>query len=82
MKYFLLLLAVSSFLFAAIDINHANLKDLQHVKGIGAKKAQAIIDYREQHGCFLQIEAIVRVKGVGQKVFDKNKGSLEVKPCN
>nr|MBC8383083.1 helix-hairpin-helix domain-containing protein [Candidatus Cloacimonadota bacterium] len=42
------------------------------------KKAQAIIDYRNEIGSFETIEEIMNVKGIGQGIFDKIKNSIEV----
>ncbi len=47
------------------DINTANSSVLQRVKGIGRAKAQAIIDYREQHGPFQSLDELTNVRGIG-----------------
>ena len=47
------------------DINTANVTVLQRVKGIGRTKAQAIIDYRNQHGPFQSLDELTQVKGIG-----------------
>ena len=47
------------------DINRANASVLQRVKGIGRAKAQAIIDYRNQHGPFQSLDELANVKGIG-----------------
>ena len=81
-----LTLVVSSFVYAGfvyagpIDINTADVKSLtKNVKGVGLKKAQAIVAYREKHGLFNQIEELIKVKGIGRKLLDKNRDSLFVK---
>ena len=56
----------------AININQADAGELQLLKGIGPKKAQAIIDYRQKHGPFQRPADVVRVKGVGPKTLQKN----------
>jgi len=61
-----------------ININSASIEQLQNLKGIGQKKAQAIIDYRNEQGSFETIEEIMNVKGIGQGIFDKIKNSIEV----
>jgi len=61
-----------------ININSVSVKQLQDLSGIGQKKAQAIIDYRNEHGSFQTIEEIMSVKGIGQGIFDKIKNGIEV----
>ncbi|MBN1222918.1 MAG: helix-hairpin-helix domain-containing protein [Candidatus Aminicenantes bacterium] len=63
-----------------IDINTATSAELQKLPRIGEKVAQRIIDYREQHGEFKKIEEIMKVKGIGEKVFKQIKDLIEAKP--
>ncbi|WP_368738733.1 ComEA family DNA-binding protein [Escherichia coli] len=44
--------------------------------GIGQKKAEAIIEYRQKNGKFKTIEDIQQVKGIGPTLFAKNKDKL------
>ena len=81
MKILLSFLLLSIILFANVDINHANLKELTTLKGIGAKTAQKILEYREKNGCFSSIEELVKVKGVGTKTLEKNRANLEAIKC-
>jgi len=69
-----------SFLFGAVDINNASVKELSTLKGVGAKKAESIVKYRKQH-CFKSVDDIVKVKGLGKKFLEKNKANLTVKKC-
>ena len=55
-----------------LNINTANLEELCQLSGIGAVKAQAIIDYREQHGPFQNVEELCNVKGIGTATLNKN----------
>lgn len=56
-----------------ININKAGAKDLaKGLKGIGLKKAKAIIAYREKHGEFKAIEELASVKGIGVATVAKN----------
>jgi len=61
----LLLAAVSAF---ALDINTASAEEFVKVKGIGEKKAERIISYRNEHGNFNSIDELTNVKGIGKKI--------------
>ena len=61
-----------------VRLNSANLEQLQQLKGVGAKKAQAILQYRQQHGPFQSIEALKNVKGIGDILFEKNRNQLSL----
>ncbi|WP_022942342.1 ComEA family DNA-binding protein [Psychromonas hadalis] len=54
-----------------ININQANNQQLAAIKGIGTKKAQAIIDYRDANGDFVSLEELVKVKGIGKSTLTK-----------
>lgn len=49
-----------------ININLADLDALQTIKGIGPKRAQAILDYRSKNGLFNSIEDLAKVKGFNE----------------
>ena len=61
-----------------IDINTATLQELQTLSGIGPKRAQDIIRYRETHGAFLRIEDLMRVDGIKQKLFEQIREQITV----
>ncbi|WP_406705644.1 ComEA family DNA-binding protein [Sodalis sp.] len=62
-----------------ISINTASLDELvDGLKGIGPKKGQAIIDYREQHGPFERIEDLEKVKGIGPATMARIKDCLKL----
>lgn len=50
-----------------VNINTADSSQLETLKGIGGAKAQAILDYRAQHGAFKSVEELAHVKGMGEK---------------
>jgi competence protein ComEA len=66
--------------WAAVNLNTATKDELIALPGIGPAKAQAIIDYRSQHGGFRQVEELKDVKGIGAKRFEKLKAELVVTP--
>mgnify|MGYP003563427949 FL=1 len=61
---------------AKINLNQANVVQLQELSGIGLKKAEAIIAYRQKNGKFQNIEQLQQVKGIGPALFAKNKQRL------
>jgi len=80
MKKILVLLACLSFnAFAApVDINTATAKELaKNLKGIGLKKAQAIIKRRETEGKFSNVNELAKIKGIGKKTIEANKANFK-----
>lgn len=61
-----------------ININTADTASLTTLNGIGEKKAQMIVDYREAEGPFLEIEDIKSVSGIGEKSFENLKDAISV----
>ena len=53
-----------------VNINTATLEELQTIKGIGKKKAEAILQYRKEHGPFRTKEDLLQVKGIGKKALE------------
>lgn len=61
-----------------VYLNQANIDELQKLKGIGEKKAQAIVEYRQKNGGFKNIDEFKNVKGIGPAIFEKNKTRLSL----
>jgi competence protein ComEA len=80
MKVVAMLILGMCLLFGAIDINSANKKELMTLKGVGTKKADAILDYRKKN-CFKDVTAITEVKGIGPKFLENNKRKLTAQKC-
>ncbi|WP_338199187.1 helix-hairpin-helix domain-containing protein [Lactobacillus rizhaonensis] len=61
-----------------VNINTANVSQLQQLNGIGEKKAQQIIAYRQKSGEFKSLEDLMQVSGIGEKTFAALKDQLEI----
>ena len=61
-----------------ISLNNATLDELMTLDGIGEKKAQAIIDYRNKNNGFKTIEEILEVDGIGSTTYEKIKDRLSL----
>jgi len=57
----------SSSYTGVVDLNNASLNQLASLKGVGVKKAKAIIAYRKSSGRFDSVNALQKVKGIGAK---------------
>ena len=61
----------------SININTADKETLMTViKGVGEKKADAIIKYREENGSFKSVDELANVQGIGQATVDKHREQL------
>ena len=63
-----------------IDINSASAEQLMGLKYVGETIAKRIIEYRDQIQGFKSLEAIMEVKGFGQKAWEANKDKLTLMP--
>ena len=70
--------AVNKTKVAVVNLNNSSIEQLVTLKGIGQKRAQAIIAYREQVGQFKSVAELIQVKGVGEKVLSDNKARLQI----
>lgn len=61
-----------------ININTATKTDLESIRGIGAKTAEKIVEYRQEHGRFKRVEDIMKVNGIKEKGLEKIKIYLTV----
>ena len=65
--------------FAAVDINTADAQALADaIDGVGIKRAEAIVAYRQEHGPFQSVDDLVNVKGIGPKILENNRDELTV----
>lgn len=75
---FALLLTFSGMLYAEkLNINTADAEQIAtELSGIGAVRAEAIVNYRKQNGKFDSIDELANVPGVGEKTLEKNRGNI------
>ncbi len=64
----------------SVNINTATAAELKDkLIGVGTKKAQAIVEYREKNGKFLSVEQITEVSGIGKVTLEKNRERILIK---
>ena len=62
---------------APIDVNTASAEALADaIHGVGLKRAQAIVQYREQHGAFASVDQLAQVRGVSANIVERNRDRL------
>ncbi|MDV1440291.1 helix-hairpin-helix domain-containing protein [Klebsiella variicola subsp. variicola] len=60
-----------------VSINHASAEQLaQALNGVGLKKAQAIVSYREEYGPFKTLDDLKQVPGMGSTLVERNLAHL------
>ncbi|MGC1952264.1 MAG: helix-hairpin-helix domain-containing protein [Gammaproteobacteria bacterium] len=74
-----LLLSLSTLAGEPVDINSANAAALATaIDGVGMKRAEAIVNYRNQHGSFKSVDDLAKVRGISTKTINKNRENLSV----
>lgn len=68
----------ASWACGAVDINTASVSKLQSLPGIGASKAEAIVEYRNQNGNFKSVEDLKNVKGIGEGILNLLRDDVTV----
>jgi competence protein ComEA len=62
-----------------VDINTASAEEIATaMNGVGDKKAQAIVVFRQENGAFNSVDELVLVKGIGEKTVEKNRANITV----
>ncbi len=60
-----------------VNVNTASAEEISTLlKGVGIKKAQAIVEYRQQHGAFENKEDLTKVKGIGSATVSRNSSRI------
>ncbi len=73
------LVAAPAFAGHPVNVNTATVEQLaEALDGVGQSKAQAIVEYREQHGAFQHADELVNVKGIGLRTVDRNRDFIRV----
>ena len=61
----------------AVDINNADAATIaENLNGIGDAKARAIVAYRAEHGLFVDEQDLIKVKGIGAKLVERNRSLI------
>lgn len=78
----IMLIFVPSLVIAGemININTAGKEALMLVKGIGEKRAEAIITWRQKNGPFKSVDELVGINGIGKSIVDANRSNLTIGP--
>ena len=63
---------------AKVNINTAAAAELETLPRIGPKVAQRIVDFRTKNGNFKRTEEIMKVQGIGEKVYETIKDLITV----
>lgn len=61
-----------------VNLNTASKAELMTLTGIGEARAEAILQYREEHGAFAEIEELKNVSGIKQAAYEKIKDDITV----
>ena len=63
----------------SVNINTATAELLAlELKGVGSKRAQAIVDYRREHGPFQSAEQLQEIKGIGAAIVEQNVDKISL----
>ena len=63
-----------------IEINTASAAELTDLPGVGPALSQRIIEYREEHGPFADLDELIHVRGIGGKVLEGLKPYARCEP--
>jgi len=61
-----------------VDLNQATAQELTTLPGIGEAMAKRILDFREANGPFKRVEDLMKIKGIGEKSFEKLRPHVRV----
>lgn len=61
-----------------VRVNYATQDEIETLSGIGPSKAQAIIQYRDEHGFFKTVEDLLQISGIGEKTLENIKDDIQI----
>ena len=61
-----------------VDINSATAEELESLMGIGPVLAQAIVDYRAEHGLFASVDELLEVSGIGEAKLNNIRDDVTI----
>lgn len=70
--------ALTSSAVTKLNVNSASVEQLIKIKGLGPKKAKAIIQYIQQNGALVSLDELLEIRGIGQKLLGKLKTQLSL----
>ncbi|NKB99683.1 MAG: helix-hairpin-helix domain-containing protein [Pseudomonadales bacterium] len=60
-----------------INVNEASAEELAaSLAGVGQARAEAIVEYRQEHGDFVDLDELMAVRGVGEHVIKTNRDKI------
>ena len=72
-----LLFSGAAFAGTPVNVNTADAPAIASaMKGVGLKKAEAIVAYRKEHGAFKSLDQLASVKGIGLKTVENNREAI------
>lgn len=61
-----------------VNLNKAELAEIETLPGIGPSKAQTIIDHREENGLFQSVDDLLEISGIGEKTLENLEDAIQV----
>lgn len=63
---------------SVVNINTADAQELTKLKGVGEKKAEAIIAWRTENGGFKTVDDLLEVNGIGEATLEANRENISI----
>lgn len=57
--------------YRRLDLNTASAEELELLPGIGPKKAEAVLAWRDTNGRFSRVEDLLEIKGIGERTLER-----------